>query len=171
MTPGAGAAVHPVLVVSPVALLIAGFLFDVVHQLTDDTTFSRIAFWLIGAGLVGGALVALIGLMRWSVVLADPDVTPVDRRRGALTTVLLAAFAISWLIRVARPDRAADGVLILLEVLALAHAALAAGRDGSLVEQHVVALDPDARDAGTGAADQRARGLISHYRVAPFTRR
>ena len=72
MTPGTGAAVHPVLVVSPVALLIAGFLFDVVHQLTDDTTFSRIAFWLIGAGLVGGALVALIGLMRWSVVLADP---------------------------------------------------------------------------------------------------
>ena len=55
----------------------------------------------------------------------------------------------------ARPDRAADGVLILLEVLALAHAALGAGRDGSLVERHVVALDPD---AGAPAPEQPTNG-------------
>jgi hypothetical protein len=81
------------------------------------------------------------GLVRWSAVLADPRVTSPRRQRGALNGVVLGAFAISWLLRTARPDHAADAVLVVLEVFALTYAAVSGAR-GGLVERHV-AVDPD----------------------------
>ena len=72
MSPGVRIAEHPVLVVAVFALLVAGLILDVVHQMTDDATLSRAGFWTIGLGLAGGLIIVVNGLVRWSAVLADP---------------------------------------------------------------------------------------------------
>jgi uncharacterized membrane protein len=58
-----GHPLHPMLIVLPIGLFIATFLFDVVFWATRDETFARGALWLLGAGLLGAALAAVTGLI------------------------------------------------------------------------------------------------------------
>ena len=59
----AGHPLHPLLVTFPIAFLIGAFLTDLAFYGTSDAFWARASAWLIGAGLVGGALAALAGLI------------------------------------------------------------------------------------------------------------
>jgi uncharacterized membrane protein len=54
--------IHPMLVPFPIAFLIGALLSDLVFWGTGDGFWARASAWLIGAGLVGGALAAVAGL-------------------------------------------------------------------------------------------------------------
>ena len=60
-----GHAIHPVLIVFPLGLLATSFIFDIIHLLTGNGYWSDLAFWLIAAGVIGGLLAALFGLIDW----------------------------------------------------------------------------------------------------------
>lgn len=53
---------HPILIVFPIGLLTTALGADVLYWWTDDTFFARAAFWLIGAGTLGGLAAAASGL-------------------------------------------------------------------------------------------------------------
>ena len=59
----AGHPIHPMLVPFPIALFVATFVCDVVYWQTASTAWSTAAIWLLGAGLVGAAIVAVVGLI------------------------------------------------------------------------------------------------------------
>lgn len=57
-----GHPLHPVASMFPVAFLTGGFLSDIGYWLTGDPFWARASLWLLGAGLAGGLLAALIGM-------------------------------------------------------------------------------------------------------------
>ncbi|BAY97380.1 hypothetical protein NIES37_13180 [Tolypothrix tenuis PCC 7101] len=58
----AGHPLHPLSVIFPIAFLAAALGSDFGYWLTKDFFWARASFWLIGLGLAGGVLAALIGL-------------------------------------------------------------------------------------------------------------
>ncbi len=58
-----GHPLHPLLVTLPIGFLIGTLLSDLAFQATGDSFWARASAWLIGAGLVSGALAALAGFI------------------------------------------------------------------------------------------------------------
>ncbi|BAY94525.1 MULTISPECIES: DUF2231 domain-containing protein [unclassified Tolypothrix] len=58
----AGHPLHPLSVIFPIAFLAAALGSDFGYWLTKDFFWARASFWLIGLGLGGGVLAAIIGL-------------------------------------------------------------------------------------------------------------
>ena len=63
-----GHAIHPMLIVFPLGLLAGAVIFDVVYQLTGNAGFATAAFWNIAAGIIGGLLAAVFGLVDWLAI-------------------------------------------------------------------------------------------------------
>lgn len=141
----AGHAVHPTLVVFPLGLLITGFIFDVVHQFTDNGTFSQVGFWCITVGLIGSVLAALTGLADWTKIPTATRAKSVGLRHGMLNAVVVLAFLISWIIRVDEPGHAANAALVVLELVAVGIATVSAWLGGELVERLAIGVDADAQ--------------------------
>jgi uncharacterized membrane protein len=57
-----GHPIHPMLVPFPIAFLVGAFVSDLAFWGTADPFWARASMWLVGAGLVMGALAALAGL-------------------------------------------------------------------------------------------------------------
>lgn len=59
----AGHPLHPMVVPIPIAALLGVFLADLMFIATQDTFWPRLAFTLLGVGLAGGAVAALLGIL------------------------------------------------------------------------------------------------------------
>src|SRR4029453_6305796 len=57
----AGQAVHPVLIMFPLGLFTIAIFFDLGNLLGGPDILGSLAYWNIGAGLLGGVLVVLAG--------------------------------------------------------------------------------------------------------------
>src|SRR6185437_10343958 len=57
-----GHPIHPMLVPFPIAFLVGALATDLVFTGMADPFWARASMWLVGAGLVMGALAALAGL-------------------------------------------------------------------------------------------------------------
>jgi hypothetical protein len=53
------------LIVFPLGSLITALIFDVLYFATDNDAFATTAFWCIAAGIIGGLLAAVFGLIDW----------------------------------------------------------------------------------------------------------
>ncbi len=58
----AGHPLHPLSVIFPIAFLAGALGTDLGYWLTHDPFWARASLWLIGSGLVGGVVAALIGM-------------------------------------------------------------------------------------------------------------
>ena len=58
----AGHPLHPLSVIFPIAFLAGALGTDFGYWLTHDPFWARASLWLIGSGLVGGVVAALIGM-------------------------------------------------------------------------------------------------------------
>jgi len=66
-----GHPIHPMLIVLPLGLFIAAVVFDALYLWRGSPTFATVAYWNIAAGVVGGLLAAVFGLIeswasRWA---------------------------------------------------------------------------------------------------------
>lgn len=57
-----GHPLHPFFVLFPVAFLVSALASDAAFMVTDDGFWARASQWLVGAGLVTGAIAAVFGL-------------------------------------------------------------------------------------------------------------
>ena len=55
----AGHPLHPMLIVFPLGLLGTAVIFDIVYLISDNTRWAVAAYYMIGAGIVGGLAAAL----------------------------------------------------------------------------------------------------------------
>lgn len=67
--------IHPMLIPFPIAFLAGAFLSDLAYLRKADPFWARASQWLVGAGLVSGALAAVFGLI---------DFLSIKRARNAL---------------------------------------------------------------------------------------
>ncbi|MCA1648892.1 MAG: hypothetical protein LC753_01010 [Acidobacteria bacterium] len=128
-----GHPIHPMLIVLPLGLFIAAVVFDALYMWRGSPTFATVAYWNIAAGIVGGLLAAVFGLV--DVAVLD------DERRHALR----------------RLDREPQADL-RAEVVALVIGSVAGWLGGELVDRLGVGVDDGAHlDAPSSLSGRPAR--------------
>src|SRR5919204_2994004 len=58
-----GHPVHPMLIVFPLGLFITSLIFDFISMGSGNGTWSIVAYYMIGGGIVGGLAAAVFGLI------------------------------------------------------------------------------------------------------------
>jgi uncharacterized membrane protein len=139
----AGHAVHPMLVVFPLGLLATAVVFDVIYLLSDHSQWTLVAYYMIGAGIIGGLAAAATGWLDWSGIPRGTRAKRVGLWHGAGNVVVLALFVLSWILRRDNPELPPTGAI----VAALFGVAIALGTawlGGELVDRLGVGVDDGA---------------------------
>lgn len=127
-----GHPMHPILVPFPLGLLTTSVIFDIIHLLTGGARWAEISFWMIAAGVVGGLLAAVFGLIDWLSIPPGTRAKMVGLGHGLSNVVMVVLFALSWLLRSGAPGD--PGVLpIVLSFLGVGLASLGGFLGGELV--------------------------------------
>jgi uncharacterized membrane protein len=155
-----GHPIHPMLIVLPLGLFIAAVVFDGLYLWRGDPSFATAAYWNIAAGIVGGLLAAVFGLIDWLAIPAGTRAKRIGLLHGASNVVVVAAFALVWWMRSTEAD--ADMVpstgVFLIEVVALMLGSVAGWLGGELVDRLAVGVDDGAHlDAPSSLSGRPAR--------------
>lgn len=139
-----GHPVHPMLIVFPLGLLATAVIFDVLYLLTRNEELAIFSFWAIAAGVVGGLAAAIFGLWDWLSIPAGTRAKAVGAWHGGGNVLVVALFAVSWLLR--RDDPLFESSLLpfLLGLAGAGIALLTAWLGGELVYRLRVGVDDDA---------------------------
>jgi len=79
-----GHPIHPMLIVFPLGLLATAVAFDIVALSTGDGSWFGISFWMIAAGIIGGLLAAVFGLIDWWAIPAGTRAKRIGLWHGVL---------------------------------------------------------------------------------------
>ena len=129
-----GHPIHPILIPFPLGLLITSFVFDIIYLVTNNPVFWLVAFWMITAGVIGGLLAAVPGLIDWLAMPHGTRARSIGLWHLASNVVAIVLFVVSWLIRVGGPGR--PGVIaIVLSLLGVVLLGLGGWLGGELVDR------------------------------------
>lgn len=64
----AGHPIHPMLIPLPIGLLVAALASDIAYTVTDRELFAEMAVWLVGGGLLTGALAMVAGAVDFFLI-------------------------------------------------------------------------------------------------------
>jgi uncharacterized membrane protein len=139
-----GHPIHPMLVVLPLGLFVMSVIFDALSLARDNVIFGVVAYWNILAGVTGGLLAAVFGLIDW---LAIPNGTRAKRiglLHGGTNVLVVLLFAYSWWTRSNTVDAMPTTTLFVVQVIALLMGAFAGWLGGELVDRLGVGVDEGA---------------------------
>jgi uncharacterized membrane protein len=139
-----GHPIHPMLVVLPLGLFVMSVIFDAMYLARGSITFGVVAYWNILAGVIGGLLAAVFGLIDW---LAIPNGTRAKRiglLHGGTNVLVVLLFAYSWWTRSNTVDAMPTTTLFAVQVIALLMGAFAGWLGGELVDRLGVGVDDGA---------------------------
>ena len=154
-----GHPVHPMLIVFPLGLLSTAVLFDLLYLVTANADFSVVSFWAMAAGIVGGLLAAVFGLWDWLAIPRDTRAKRIGLWHGGGNVVIVALFALSWILRLDDAAYLPNIVPLVIGVVAAAMALVTAWLGGELVYRLRVAVDDDAH---LDATSSLARDGVAH---------
>lgn len=138
-----GHAIHPIMIVFPLGLLATAVIFDVLYLSTLNTTFSTVSFWMIAAGLIGGLLAAVFGLIDYLNIPSGTRAKRIGRIHAIVNVGAMLLFALSLYLRWDVPTVPATSAL-LLSFAGVLLALLGGWFGGELVERLGVGVSPDA---------------------------
>lgn len=150
---------HPMLVVFPLGLLSGGVIFDLVARFTNNPGFYVVSYWMIAAGLVGGLLAAVVGLIDWLGIRAGTRAKSVGGWHGLGNLVIVILFALSWWMRSGVEDNVPSGLAFLLSLLGFGLALVTGWLGGELVYRLGMAVDE--------GAHENAPSSLSNEEAAP----
>jgi uncharacterized membrane protein len=152
-----GHPIHQMLIVFPLGLLVTAVIFDIIYLVNDNGAWSDRAYYMIAAGIVGGLLAAVFGLIDWLGIPGGTRAKSIGLLHGVGNVVVVALFAISWLLR--RGDTADPGALALaLSFIGVAIGAVTGWLGGELVDRLGVGVYPNAH---LNASSSLSRGALS----------
>ena len=70
-----GHPIHPMLIVFPLGLLATAVIFDIIALARDVPFLFSVSFWMIAAGVLGGLIAAVFGLIDWLAIPAHTRAT------------------------------------------------------------------------------------------------
>jgi uncharacterized membrane protein len=158
-----GHAIHPMLIVFPLGLLSTAVVFDILWLITRRPDFPVAAGYVIAAGIVGGLLAAVFGLIDWLSIPSGTRAKRVGMLHGLGNVVVVVLFAVSWLLRWAAGDGWRPSVVALVCSFAgVLLAGVTGWLGGELVERLRVGVDDVAGlDAPSSLSRQQATGRRS----------
>jgi uncharacterized membrane protein len=112
---------HPLLVTLPIGAWVCSLIFDIVARAgSDETVFSRGAYWLIGIGIIGAAVAAVFGLMDMQTIPRGTRAHRTALTHMALNVVVLVLFIVDYLLRRSDDGETAKTTPFVISIVALA---------------------------------------------------
>jgi uncharacterized membrane protein len=127
-----GHPIHQMLIVFPLGLLATAFFFDVAFLILHHEELAVVSDWMIFAGVIGGLIAALFGLIDWLGIPRKTRAKRIGLWHGAGNVVVVGLFAGSWFLR--RPNPAEPVLLaIILSAIGVGIALITGWLGGELV--------------------------------------
>jgi len=138
-----GHAIHPILIVYPLGLLSAAVIFDVIYLVTANPTWTTVSFWMIAAGIVGGLLAAVFGLIDYLNIPSGTRASSIGMLHGLTNLGVMILFVGSWVLRYGSPETPPT-IALALSFIGVVGALLGGWLGGELVERLGVGVTPGA---------------------------
>jgi uncharacterized membrane protein len=153
-----GHPIHQMLIVFPLGLLATSVIFDIAYLATENGYWAGISYWLIAAGVIGGLVAAVFGLIDWLAIPAKTRAKSIGAIHGIGNVLVVLLFAGSWLLRRENPV-SLEALPIALSFSGCVLSSVTAWLGGELVVRLGVGVD-------TGA-NLNAPNSISHPSIVP----
>lgn len=162
---------HQIFVAFPIGLLGTAVLFDAVYAVRGGSMWATVAFYMIGAGVAGGLVAAVFGLIDYVAIPSGTRAKRVGRLHGLSSLALLTLFGVSWLLRMSLPG-SPPPVALLFSFGGAAFLGLAGWLGGELLNRMGVGIDDGAHlNAPSSLSGPAVLGAaISHPKSARFDR-
>lgn len=139
---------HPILVTIPIGAWVSSFVFDIASQTADEGgDFTRPATWLIGIGLVGAILAAVVGLHDLSLISRGTKAFATGVAHLTLNVVVVVVFAVSFALRQGADDGDVGAFPIVLSAVALLLLGASGWLGGKLAYHYGVRVADEATQA------------------------
>ena len=156
----AGHPVHPMLIVFPLGLFATAVVFDIIYLVTDAVRWTEMAYYMIGAGIIGGALAAIPGWIDWFAIPGGTRAKRIGLVHGVGNVIVLGLFLLSWLLR--RDQAAAPPTEAIVAGLAGAGLAVVTGwLGGELVDRLGVGVDDGAHLDSPSSLSELPAGAVA----------
>jgi uncharacterized membrane protein len=139
-----GHPIHQMLIVFPLGLLATSLAFDIAYLSGGNPTFSATSFWMITAGILGGLLAAVFGLVDWLAIPSGTRAKRIGAWHGGGNVVIVGLFFISWLLRYGDATHRPSVGAFILSLVAVALALVTGWLGGELVDRLGVGVDEGA---------------------------
>ena len=139
-----GHPVHPMLVVFPVGLFATAVVFDILYLILGNPVFPTVSFYMIAAGVVGGLLAAIFGLMDWLGLPNSSRARFIGGWHGIGNFVIVVLFASSWFLRRGDVNFVPTSLALILSFAGIGLALITAWLGGEMVFRLGVGVDPGA---------------------------
>lgn len=140
----AGHAVHPMLIPIPLGMFIGTVVFDLLYLITDDTQYATVSFFMAATAVVGGLLAIASGAVDYGAIPKGTRAKRVGTVHAIGNDIVVALFAISWLLRLRADDHEPSALALTLTFAGAALSFLTGWLGGELVERLGVGVDDDA---------------------------
>jgi uncharacterized membrane protein len=138
-----GHPIHQMLIVFPLGLLATSFFFDIAWLVTKSSNLAIVAYWEIFAGVTGGLLAAVFGLVDWLAIPSATRAKMIGAWHGGGNVVVAALFAASWFLR-RGGNMIPSMTAIVLSAVAVCIALVTGWLGGELVDRLSVGVDDGA---------------------------
>jgi uncharacterized membrane protein len=108
----AGHPVHPMLIVFPLGLLATAVVFDIIYLISENSQWTLVSYYMIGAGIIGGLAAAATGWLDWFGIPNGTRAKRVGLWHGVGNVVVLGLFILSWVLRRDAPEVPPTGAIV-----------------------------------------------------------
>jgi uncharacterized membrane protein len=144
------------LIVFPLGLLATSLIFDIVYKSTGNARWADITFVMIAAGVIGGLLAAVFGLIDFLSIPSGTRAKRIGAMHGLGNVVVVGLFAVSWLLRYGNPIYTGAAPLVL-SALGVGLALVTGWLGGELVDRLSVGVYDDANLNASSSLTERRR--------------
>ncbi len=150
-----GHPLHPILVTIPIGAWVASLIFDLAAIFGSSVeAFTRGAVWLIGIGIVGAILAAILGLLDFSNLRAGTRAHRVGLMHLTINSIVLVLFIAGFLVRRGSDYSQVSGTGVVISIVALAMLGVSGWLGGNLAYKYGVRVaDESVQAEGFRAAD------------------
>jgi uncharacterized membrane protein len=157
-----GHPIHPMLIVFPLGLLATAVIFDILYVASGNADLATFSYFALIAGVVGGLLAAVFGLLDWMKIPKDTRARRIGAIHGVGNVVVTGLFLLSLLTRWGDPEFLPGTLPLILGLLGAVLALFTAWLGGELVYRLRVAVDDD---ANLNASNSISREGIAEVRT------
>ena len=142
-----GHPIHPMLIPFPIAFFTGTLIFDVIGYINDDQLLWNIGRYLVLAGIIGGLLAAIPGIIDYFFTV-PPESSGKKRatKHGLTNTSMLIVFSIAYWYR--QNENVNAVIVIALEALGFILMSIAGWMGATLVYRNQIGVDNRYADAG-----------------------
>lgn len=131
------------LIVFPLGLLSTAVIFDIIYLVSSNPQWTVVAYYMIGAGVIGGLAAAVFGWLDWVAIPNGTRAKRIGLWHGVGNVVVLGLFILSWVLRRDTPEMPPTGAIVA-GLAGLVLALVTSWLGGELVDRLGVGVDDGA---------------------------